>query len=231
MRTRTSRAPQPASVLERLEDGEAQALLHRLLAAHSDLRADAERMARALLGEVRCEAVADDVEDALRALTLDDLGRRAGRHRGGYTSPTEAAWELLQGAVDPFLADLKRRMERGLERETLEIGKGILLGLYRIRDPRGDEFLGWAEGFPAEAAADAVRVLAGGNEWVLPAAWQAPRRADRVLCEASSFLQSQRDGERKDGQVPCPGVVDRARVDRAVKRSPVRALSTAPTMP
>lgn len=98
------------------------------------------------------------------SLDLDDLGSRAGRHRGGYTSPTEAAWELLREAVDPFLSDMKRQMELGLEREALEICKGVVLGLYRIRNTRGDEFLGWAEDFPTKAAADAVRVLAGGNQ-------------------------------------------------------------------
>lgn len=36
-----------------------------------------------------------------------------------------------------------------------EICKGVVLGLYRIRDTRGDEFPGWAEDFPTEAAADA----------------------------------------------------------------------------
>jgi hypothetical protein len=70
---------------------------------------------------------------------------------------------LLQDAVDPFLADIKRQMELGLEMEALETCKGVVLGLYRIRGTRGDEFLGWAEEFPTEAAADAVRVLAGSN--------------------------------------------------------------------
>ena len=157
------RSPKHASALERLEPGEAHAVLRRLLAAHPDLRAEAEQTARLLLSEVSFESVADDVEHALRSLDLDDLGSRAGRHHGGYTSPTEAAGELLQEAVDPFLADIKRQMELGLEMEALEIWKGVVLGLYRIRGTRGDEFLGWAEEFPTEAAADAVRVLAGGN--------------------------------------------------------------------
>ena len=80
------------------------------------------------------------------------------------TRPTEAAWELLQEAVDPFLSDMKRQMELGLGREAREICKGVVLGLYRIRDLRGDEFLGWAEDFPTEAAADAVRILARGSQ-------------------------------------------------------------------
>jgi hypothetical protein len=164
--SRTKKTPRskPASVLEQLEDGEAHALLRRLLAAHPDLRTEAEKLARALLCEVRFESVADDVEQALRTLNLDDLGSRAGRRRDGYTSPTEAAWQLLEEAVDPFLSDLKRHLELGLYREALEICKGVVLGLYRLRRASGHEFLEWAEDFPTEAAADALRILAGNGE-------------------------------------------------------------------
>lgn len=162
----TPRSPKAdsTSVLERLETDEARVVLQRLLIAHPNLRAEAEQTARSLLSQVSFESVADDVEQALRSLDLDDLGGRAGEHHGGYTSPTEAAWQLLQEAVDPFLADMKRQTELGLEREALEICKGLVLGLYRIRDARGDELLGWAEDFPFEAAADAVRVLVGGSQ-------------------------------------------------------------------
>jgi hypothetical protein len=163
-RTRATRPPKVASVLERLEAREARTVLQRLLAAHPDLRSEAEQLARSLLRDIKFESVADDVEHALRSLDLDDLGGCAGRHRGGYTSPTDAAWELLHEAVEPFLSDMKRQMELGLEVEAREVCMGVLLGLYRIRNSRGDEFLGWAEDFPAEAAADAVGVLVRGQE-------------------------------------------------------------------
>ena len=61
------------------------------------------------------------------------------------------------------MADIKRQMELGLDVEAREVCMGVLLGLYRIRNTPGDEFLGWAEDFPAEAAADAVGVLAHGS--------------------------------------------------------------------
>lgn len=85
--------------------------------------------------------------------------------------------------MDPFLADLKREMELGLEREALEICKGILLGLYRIRDTRGDEFLGWAEDFPAEAAADAVQVLARGKQKAAAASRRARPCFDKAFVD------------------------------------------------
>jgi len=120
-----------------------------------------EQIARGLLRDISFESVADNVEDALRSLDLDDLGSRAGRHYGGYTSPSEAAWELLHEVAAPFLENMKRQRELGLEAGAPEICKGLLLGLYRIRDLQADEFLGWAPDFPEETAADALRLWAG----------------------------------------------------------------------
>lgn len=55
-------------------------------------------------------------------------------------------------------------MELGLAGQALEICKGVLLGLYQIRGMKGDEFLGWAEDFPTEAAADVVSTWAGRQD-------------------------------------------------------------------
>ena len=80
------------------------------------------------------------MDDAIRSLDLDDLESRAGRHSWGYTEPSEAAGELLQEVVDPFLEDLKRRMDLGLVAEAMEVCKGILLGLYSGRSSSGSFF-------------------------------------------------------------------------------------------
>lgn len=150
-------------VVDRLKPEEAETVLHRLLAAHPELRAEAEQTARSLMGEVSFESIAEEVEDAVGALDLDDLNSRAGRHEWGYTEPTEAAWELLEKAVGPFLEDMKRQMELGLATEALEICKGVVLRLYRLRDRKEDAFLGWASDFPEEAAADPVSAWAPGS--------------------------------------------------------------------
>ena len=110
--------------LDHLAPGEAQVVLHRLLAAHPELAAEAEQIARSSLAEVSFESVADEVEDAVRALDVDMLYNRAGRHERGYTEPGEAAWELLEEAVEPFLEEVTRHLELGLEAEALEICKG-----------------------------------------------------------------------------------------------------------
>jgi hypothetical protein len=51
---------------------------------------------------------------------------------------------------------MKRHLGLGLDKEAFEICKGIVVGLYQFRNESGDDFLGWAPDFPAEAAGEAV---------------------------------------------------------------------------
>ncbi len=139
-------------------------------------------MALSLVGDFDFEAVADDVEYELRGLDIDDLNDRAGSQRDGYTEPTDAAWDLLQEVIDPFLANMRRHLERRMDAAALEMCKGIVLGLYRVRRQADDGVLGWAPDFPKEAAVQAVRVLAGT---VYRAPGRGPRRREltrRLRC-------------------------------------------------
>jgi len=157
------RSKKKASVLDRLRPEEAQTVLQRLLDAHRELRPEAQQIAKSLLSEVEFEWVADEVEDAVRDVSLDEFGSRAGKHSWGYKEPGEAAWELLEERVSPFIDDLKRQFELGLDAQALEMCKGIVLGLYRVRNEQGGDVLQWAPDFPAETAAQAVATWHGAG--------------------------------------------------------------------
>ena len=83
-RGRGKRSTKKASGLDRLRPEEAQTVLRRLLAAHRELRSEAQQIAKSLLGEVEFEGVTEEVEEALRDLGLDELGSRAGKHSCTY---------------------------------------------------------------------------------------------------------------------------------------------------
>lgn len=162
---RSGQSPERKAVFDKLQPVEAALVLQRLITAHPELRLEAERLARSVLGAVSFESVADEVEDAVRQLSLDDLNSRARRHSWGYTEPTEAAWELMEEAVEPFVEGMKRHLDLGLEQEALEICQGVVLGLYRLRNEMEGEFLSWAQDFPEEAAGNAVTDwIKGGNQ-------------------------------------------------------------------
>jgi hypothetical protein len=135
-----------------------------LLAGHPELLSEAEEISRSVLADVSFEVIAADVEESIRAVNLDDLNGRAGRHSEGYTEPTEAAWELLEEAMEPFMGGMKRHLGLGLHAEAFEICKGIALGLYRCREGNRGEVLDCAEDFPAETAGNAVAEWAGPGE-------------------------------------------------------------------
>jgi len=139
-----------------LKPEEAAEILRRLLAARPDLAGEAEQTARALLVEVAFEEVADEVEGVLAALDPDEFHGRAGRHDWGYVEPGEAAWQMVEEAVEPFVDDMKRRMRLGHAKEALEICKGVLLGLYRAERGEGERVVDCAPDAPAEVAMDAL---------------------------------------------------------------------------
>ena len=158
-RKQRSATPKKRSTLDRLKGDEAAALLRVLLERHPNLATEVEDLAASIIGDVSIEDVADAVEDDVRALDLEDLNSRAGSHAYGYVEPTQAAWDLVEEAVMPFIEEIKRGVEAGQQAAALNTCVGIVLGLYRLRHSQGDDFLGWATDAPDEMAGEAVVTL------------------------------------------------------------------------
>ena len=168
---------------------ETAAVLRRLLVAHPDLKGEAENIAKSVLHEVDLESIADEVEDAVRALDDADLNGRAGRHEWGYVEPGDAAMEILEKTVEPFIEDLKRHIDLGLEAEALEICKGLILGLYRLGRGENCTLVGWAPDFPSEAAGQALETWRDGGAAAKPSG--AKSSAPPILWLVISRVNSQ----------------------------------------
>lgn len=143
-------------------DAERAAILDELVAADHELGRRAERAACSRLADVDTDDVATAVTAVLFALDQEALSAHAGRTRHGYVEPTEAAWRLLERAVEPWLEDITRRASIGLAEAARRLGLGILEGLQRIGEyTRNDDLLlAWAPDFPGETADRVARVLA-----------------------------------------------------------------------
>ena len=150
-------------MLDRLDSVEAAAVLRQLLAAHPEIVSEAEEISRSLLREETYAAIADEIEEAVQALDMGDLNARAGAHEWGYVEPSEAAWEILEEAVEPFVADIERRIALGLEDAALQLCQGVVLGLYRVERGTGGELAQWAPDFFAEAAGGAINAWRTGS--------------------------------------------------------------------
>src|SRR4030095_10937146 len=94
------------------------------LAPPPGLRGDAEEIARALIGEVSFETIADDLAWELESRVIEDLEIRSARRGFGGGTFADAAWALLQEALDPLLDDMRRRLDLGLEDEALDTCRG-----------------------------------------------------------------------------------------------------------
>jgi hypothetical protein len=143
--------------LDTLSAAEKATVLDELLAARPDLRERAEAYAVQLMTDAGRSAVADDVEGALQGLDIEELNTRAGHRPGrGYVHPAEAADEILDEALQPFLDDLRRRAHLGIRSAAVELAVGILLGLYNSRHGNSETLLEYSPDYAAERASGVV---------------------------------------------------------------------------
>lgn len=149
-------------MVDALTSAERSAVLAVVLKAHPELVGEAKREAHRLLSVIAVDEVAADVSSALRMIPLEELGARAGRVRGrGYVHETEAACEIVEEVVEPFLADMRRRASLGLTGPAAVVATGIVAGLYLVDPPEEGSVAGYAgPDLPGELA-DAVLDEAG----------------------------------------------------------------------
>ncbi|HVL98233.1 MAG TPA: hypothetical protein VM324_02960 [Egibacteraceae bacterium] len=137
--------PKATPALHALSKAERSTVLEQLLAGHPELIEDAEAMAADLLTGVRRAAVADELVAVLLAVPFTAIADRVGKQPGrGYVEAAEAASEVLEERLEPFLDDLRRTAAGGFADAATELGLGLLVGLYRLRQEAGpDTLIGW----------------------------------------------------------------------------------------
>jgi len=144
--------------LDSCSDEEKAAVLTAVLSLHPDTVADAERVARAVLDNVDADEIADEVTDAIDALSPGDLG--AGPRADGFVESDEAVDELIQEVIGPYLAAFRRRVDAGLDAAAATVALGVLKGLYAYRDIEGHELLAAAPECVVQAADQVEALLA-----------------------------------------------------------------------
>lgn len=143
-------------VLDALGDAERDAVLRELLLSHPELLSEAEELATQAITTVSADAIADAVTSALVHIPFGDLTARAGKHRGGYVEPHEAAWELVERVLDPFVDDLRRAATLGQPETAVTIAVGILTGLHQVPAPADGTVLAYAGSDTLDDLSDSV---------------------------------------------------------------------------
>ncbi len=157
MATRRTAPRTRASALTSLTLTEKGELLDWLLATQPELREQVEELARLRPSVEDRDTIASDVESALNCHDIDELNSHAGHHPGrGYVDPSEAADEILDGELKPFLDDLARRAELGYPAAATEIAAGVLYGLYACREANSETLLEYTPDYAVERAGDVI---------------------------------------------------------------------------
>jgi hypothetical protein len=94
----------------------------------------------------------DTLSAGEKATVLDELLAA----RRGYVHPAEAADEILDEVLQPFLDDLQRRAGLGMRSVAVELAAGILLGLYNCRHGNSETLLEYSPDYAAERASGVV---------------------------------------------------------------------------
>ena len=135
-------------VLAALTDSEKAELLDALIAQDATLAARAGREARSRLAPVDIADIANAVAAQLLGLDQEALAARW-TDEIRVVEPTEAAWPLLEAALQPWLDDIARRAGLGFDGAARQIGLGVLAGLRQADDGGGNDerLLSWAPDF------------------------------------------------------------------------------------
>jgi hypothetical protein len=135
-----------APALKALRPHEAGAVLEALLEAHPDLLGETERLAAGILDGITWESVCEDLTYTLRSLPLEALNDRAGYQPGrGYVHECDAAGEVVEETLAPYLDDVVRRLKLGMTTSAHQVAAGVLAGLHACAgDHDRDGLLGYA---------------------------------------------------------------------------------------
>ncbi|MDT4991953.1 MAG: hypothetical protein QOH97_1845 [Actinoplanes sp.] len=125
-----------------------------------------ERLAAGILDDTTWESVREDVTHAL--LSLEALNERAGYQPGrGYTHECDAAGEIVEETLAPFLDDVARRLKLGMTASAHQVAAGVLAGLHACGDGHDrDGLLGYAGDM--DTYARSVFTLLGKHRQPLP---------------------------------------------------------------
>ena len=112
---------------------------------------------------VDADDIADNVFSSLDILGYDDLNGRAGRTRHGYVGPDQAAWDLFEGALDPFINEMAKNHKRALPVVAKAYCIGIIKGLQMYGESPVSDLSGWLQDAPGEYIDTVVDEWKKGN--------------------------------------------------------------------
>jgi hypothetical protein len=139
-------------VTGKITSEQALLIIERLCRKGGDVRDTIIAEAMSLLSEFSLDHVADEVFDALDLIDIQDCWDQAGSHRDGYTSPEEAAADIIEEELQPFFDQVERYHDLGMIAEEATYCRAAVLGIYRFQQESQAEIKALAMDLPADYA-------------------------------------------------------------------------------
>lgn len=144
-------------ILDKIQPTEALVILRKLAASDTGIKKRIAEIAEDLIRDVDIDAICDDVFSTLDFIDVHELWDRSGSSSGGYTSPEDMAYEMVEDALNPFEEEVYRLFDLGMVQEAKLSCMGILKGLYKYEHESKSEFKDWAADVPGECYGHLLR--------------------------------------------------------------------------
>jgi hypothetical protein len=131
-------------VISKLTAEQALKIVERLGRKGGKLREAVLTEAMNVLTEIDLDETADEVVAVLDSIDVQDCWDRSGGSRDGYTSPDEAAAEIIEEELQPFFDQVERYHEMSMPEQEAAYCMGVILGIYRYERESESEFREWS---------------------------------------------------------------------------------------
>lgn len=137
-------------MISKLTGAQALKIVERLVRKGGKLREAVLTETMNVLTAIDLDQTADKVVAVLECIDVQDCWDRSGSSRDGYTSPDEAATEMIEEELQPFIDQVERYHEMRLPEQEAIYCMGVIFGIYRYEQESESEFKQWCEDIPAE---------------------------------------------------------------------------------
>ena len=149
--------------IQSLNPDETLQVLWQLIDKNPDIAKKAYEIAMKISCNVDADSIAEDVYIALNALDVEDLNDRAGKTLYGYVEPSEAAYEMFEEALQPFIDEMIKNQERALPVAAKSYCIGVIKGLLMYEKESESDFADWVPDAPGDFIDNAIYDYKKGN--------------------------------------------------------------------
>jgi hypothetical protein len=129
---------------------DALSILKTIADEYPNIAARIEQLALTYLSDVDIEEVTDQVYSELNFIDVEDVWDRSGSTRDGYVDPSEAAYDIFEETLIPFIEELDKYHKLTMTNEEKYYCMGILKGIYKFDKESKSEYREWSNDVAGE---------------------------------------------------------------------------------